>query len=129
MSQEILEAILFEAREGNAENDITGMLMYADGIFVQVLEGEQFIVRRLVAKIEQDTRHNGLDILLQEPIDEPSFSNWEMAYLPLDPRDAPITGIPGVETLSELTERMREKESYVGMFLKRSAERLFQAVA
>lgn len=129
MSQEILESILSEARTGNAENDITGMLMYADGIFVQVLEGEQFIIRRLIEKIEQDARHNGLDILLQEPIEERSFSNWEMAYLPLDPRDAPITGIPGVKTLSELTERMREKESYIGMFLQRSAERLFRAVA
>jgi hypothetical protein len=46
MSDEDLKAILEVARRKNAERNITGMLLYRSGYFIQALEGEEADVER-----------------------------------------------------------------------------------
>ena len=42
-----LQALLEQARQKNAKLGVTGMLLYKDGNFMQVLEGEKETVRKL----------------------------------------------------------------------------------
>ena len=76
---ELLE-ILECARENNAPLDVTGMLLYAEGSFIQVLEGEAPAVEKLLRKIRRDGRHRGFLILLDRPIAERDFEGWSMAF-------------------------------------------------
>ena len=73
-----LDAILLSARRRNAALGITGMLLFVDGSFLQVLEGTQDRIDELFETIRADSRHCRTVLLLREPIDERSFGDWTM---------------------------------------------------
>ena len=52
-SEDDLVALLTQARQNNTAHGLTGMLLYKDGNFMQVLEGDEAEVRRLFHTIEQ----------------------------------------------------------------------------
>jgi hypothetical protein len=64
----------------NRIRDITGMLLYKDGNFMQVLEGDEKVVRAAHGVIAADPRHRGLITLLQGVAPEPQFPNWSMGF-------------------------------------------------
>lgn len=79
-TEEELLALLAEARAKNAPLGITGLLLYHDGSFLQLLEGPEDVVRALYEKIEHDPRHFRTEILAQEPIAERAFPDWAMGF-------------------------------------------------
>lgn len=89
-SEEALHALLAQSRERNASEDITGLLLYHNGGFVQVLEGEETTVRNVFSSILRDERHHSLITVIEEPISERAFPNWRMAFRNLsDPSSVP----------------------------------------
>lgn len=72
--------LLVKARQKNDQWQITGMLLYKDGNFMQVLEGEEPAVRQLFNTIEQDPRHRGSIVLMEESVDERLFGKWSMGF-------------------------------------------------
>ena len=83
-SGEDLRALLATCRKNNAALGITGMLLYKDGNFMQVLEGDEGAVRGLYARIEADSRHRG-EITLQEGFTEGrQFPDWSMGFRDLN---------------------------------------------
>ncbi len=56
------------------------MLLYKEGNFMQVLEGEESAVRDTHQKISADPRHRGLITLLQGTTPERQFSEWSMGF-------------------------------------------------
>ncbi|MGE0861723.1 MAG: BLUF domain-containing protein [Gammaproteobacteria bacterium] len=75
-----LEDILAAANQHNALRDVTGMLMYADGQFMQLLEGEEAAVEAIFARIQTDTRHHDVTVLERGPITRRDFADWHMGY-------------------------------------------------
>jgi hypothetical protein len=85
---EMLRSLLEQSRENNARNDLTGMLLYRGGRFVQVLEGPESVVRALIETIRHDPRHTNMRTLFEEPILERQFAAWTMGYEPISmPRE------------------------------------------
>jgi len=76
---EILE-ILRVARLNNEKLDITGMLLYREGNFLQVLEGPAEAVDSMIQKIKRDSRHQGVILMSRKHIDERQFADWSMAF-------------------------------------------------
>ncbi|MBP7868204.1 MAG: diguanylate phosphodiesterase [Acidobacteria bacterium] len=77
---EELVRILDQARLNNARCGVTGMLLYADGSFFQVLEGEEATVDALFESISRDDRHGGVTLIIREPVARRSFGDWTMGY-------------------------------------------------
>ena len=75
-----LQALLTKARAFNKLNQISGMLLYRAGQFVQVLEGEEDVLRSLYNKIACDPRHTNVLKLADEPLHQRGFAGWSMAY-------------------------------------------------
>ncbi|TWR31438.1 BLUF domain-containing protein [Mucilaginibacter pallidiroseus] len=75
-----LSEILKTSRQNNKERDITGMLLYSEGTFMQVLEGEEHDVIALYNKIEKDDRHKGIIKLASGQLDERIFGSWSMGF-------------------------------------------------
>ena len=73
-----LGEILRTARKHNAEVEITGMLLFVDRSFLQVLEGTQAHIDELFERIRNDRRHTRALLLLREAIEQRSFSDWTM---------------------------------------------------
>lgn len=78
------ESQLFEILDvsvrNNARDGITGVLMYHDTQFFQLLEGEKSLVKRCFASIERDPRHKGVSIVWDYPAEGRVFPNWAMGY-------------------------------------------------
>lgn len=75
-----LIVLLKKARAANALLDITGMLLYENKNFFQVLEGSESVVVQLFKKICADKRHQGVVRIIQEPIAKRSFCDWTMSF-------------------------------------------------
>jgi hypothetical protein len=84
LNDEELLDILKVSRENNSSNDVSGLLLYKGGNFMQVLEGPDDVVVSLFETIEQDPRHKGVSIISQEQIQTRQFPAWEMAFTNLD---------------------------------------------
>jgi uncharacterized membrane protein (DUF373 family) len=78
-TQELLD-LLKECRESNAGRGVTGMLLYGNGTFLQVLEGDEKVIDDLVEKIRKDRRHTNLQILHRISIKHRQYSDWSMGF-------------------------------------------------
>lgn len=97
-----LVALLNQSREKNARLGITGMLLYKDGNFMQVLEGPDQNIRELFDTIRLDERHRGVILLLESPVEERQFRDWTMAFWNLN--DPALRDVPGYSEF--LNERL-----------------------
>ncbi len=80
MEQKELNVLLETARNNNHNQGLTGMLLYADNTFLQVLEGEQRQVETLFEQIRSDPRHTHIMLIHQGPIAQRQFPDWKMGY-------------------------------------------------
>lgn len=85
--------LLTKSRENNNKLGITGMLLYKERNFMQLLEGEEAAVRALHAKIESDARHKGMLTLLRGPLEKRQFPDWSMGFRDLNSLD--VKSVPG----------------------------------
>lgn len=83
-----LAAILESAVRHNREDGVTGMLLYSNGNFLQVLEGPADTVQATYQRILQDPRHTNCFILLEQDVAERQFSQWSMGCRQISAEDA-----------------------------------------
>lgn len=94
MPHDELVALLSNCREKNSARGITGMLLYMEGCFFQVLEGSRAILEPLFEKITKDNRHHHVIKLIVEPIEERAFGEWTMGFQNVTPLElVSITGL------------------------------------
>jgi hypothetical protein len=100
MSDAALAALVAQARSFNADHGLTGMLIYAEGNFLQLLEGDEREVDELYERISRDPRHAHLIRLERTPIARRVFAGWNMGFRNLsgvECEDLPdwLVGVPG----------------------------------
>lgn len=87
-STQELKELLKVARERNMGLDVSGLLLYHEGRFLQVIEGEQEVLENLMARIEADPRHRRLTRLVDRAVDRRLFAEWSMGFLDISPDEA-----------------------------------------
>lgn len=80
MSGDDIMDLLNVARSKNLENSITGMLLYREQHFLQVIEGPEANILELKDKIYSDDRHTDVMTLSFDSIKEREFAEWEMGF-------------------------------------------------
>ncbi|MFC4350135.1 BLUF domain-containing protein [Fodinicurvata halophila] len=93
MDEETLVDILETSRRNNARRDITGMLLYVEGNFMQVIEGPKNAILTLKETIANDPRHSGLIEILSTPVGERIFGNWSMGFRRAGWTDLDVNGM------------------------------------
>ena len=78
-SAEEIEKILESCKKNNPPLDITGVLLYSDTKFIQLVEGQAKVIMSLYEKIKKDPRHSNPIMIAYSPINEKSFPSWHMA--------------------------------------------------
>ncbi len=86
LSANALHHLLRTSRERNTQRGITGMLLYSNGNFLQVIEGTDSSITELMAKVGKDLRHHSLSRLAVRPIEKREFSEWSMAFCDVSQR-------------------------------------------
>jgi len=87
-----LREMLKESNMRNKAAGVTGMLLYKDGQFMQVLEGTAEAVTETFSRISRDRRHHGIMVLAKGSVQERRFPEWSMAFRDLnlpDHQDVP----------------------------------------
>ena len=74
-----IDLILEASRRNNRKLNITGVLLYTDTRFIQILEGPHEHILTLYEKILKDNRHVGSLRRFCEPVATRHFSDWNMA--------------------------------------------------
>lgn len=75
-----LQELLKISRKNNTRLGITGMLLFHDGLFLQILEGAEPAVMTLYEKIKLNPRHRACRVLARLGINNREFGQWAMAY-------------------------------------------------
>ena len=78
--QELAE-ILSKSKANNEKVEVSGLLIYHEGSFLQVLEGPEEAVLETYERIGDDPRHTEVGLLLKQKVLARSFGNWEMGYV------------------------------------------------
>ena len=102
LSSDALLDILRASRRNNPAVGVTGALLYADGNFMQVLEGPAEAVEGVYRRVQRDDRHRGVLTLIDTTAAERSFPDWSMGFVHGD--DLSEEDLDATRSLHELTE-------------------------
>jgi hypothetical protein len=75
-----LMRLLESARAFNQSNGITGILLYDNQQFGQIIEGERANVMKAWKRIQDDKRHHRVELLEIREISERSFPEWLLRF-------------------------------------------------
>jgi hypothetical protein len=101
---EELDRIYLRAKSANAGAGITGLLLFYEGVFLQVLEGPAAGVTSLIEKLRRDRRHANLVVLESGAAAERCFTQSAMHYIP-----ARNLSVGEKRALSELRQTVNER--------------------
>lgn len=79
LTDEQISVILDVSRRNNAQLGITGMLLYRNGRFLQVLEGQRENVLALIQTIRRDPRQKAFTVLYESEWPR-LFAQWHMDF-------------------------------------------------
>ncbi|QWE20978.1 BLUF domain-containing protein [Polynucleobacter sp. AP-Kolm-20A-A1] len=110
-----LMRLLESARAFNQANGISGILLYDNQQFGQIIEGERASVMKAWKRIQEDKRHHRVELLEIREISERSFPDWLLRFYGGETltRDYPALAemVGGMDKHSmALMNKMRETE-------------------
>ncbi|MCM5662797.1 BLUF domain-containing protein [Galbibacter mesophilus] len=102
--------ILHEANKFNEKHSITGCLIYHEGYFMQLLEGNKDHVESIYQQIKLDKRHSNLKIMFTGFKSGRIFDEWSMAFIE-EPSVFSMNNLKDFKLLSVDMLRMLDKTS------------------
>ena len=102
LSKSDLENILMNARKTNLQEQVTGLLLFTEGKFLQYLEGPHSGVLKVFDIIKKSKLHQEITEVSQKPLGRREYGDWSMAFLAdvdadcsqraVEDGDVPLTG-------------------------------------
>jgi hypothetical protein len=112
-----LTELLASTRDRNHANQLTGVMLYAGGHFIQTLEGPEDSVESTFERIGRDTRHRDIYLALRENVEARAFPDWSMGFETLDVDEA--SKLPGFNDYLEgkpMSEESVKQLGHAGIF-------------
>jgi hypothetical protein len=78
LTSDDLEAIHRIARDLNAIDGITGLLVFNGTHFLQAIEGAEQAIDDLVERLRRDPRHSSVEVRDTRIVEQRSFPDWSM---------------------------------------------------
>ena len=94
-----LERLVAKARESNSQAGITGMLVFHEQSFLQLIEGPGPALNSLFARLRGDPGHREVVLLLRERIAARTFGAWAMGFAQVSSAD--LQAMPGMADFVE----------------------------
>ena len=77
-NRQALSDLFIRAQLYNDGVDVTGLLLFGDGLFVQTFEGPDESVERVYERIVEDSRHQIARVFMDESIQQRVYPAWAM---------------------------------------------------
>jgi hypothetical protein len=128
-ADEMLQTLLAQAQRRNERAGITGVLLYNDAHFVQVLEGSAEALSDLYGRLLRDVRHHNLVLLARGPLAARRFGTWAMSFHAVEPAQlARVRGYATPEGLDAAHAPLRAPDELllqvIGSFMHNPGEKL-----
>jgi hypothetical protein len=92
MTQEALLSLLQQCLANNESSGVTGMLLYGNDTFVQVIEGEEAVLDAVIDRIRKDPRHSKIHFLYRKPLERRQYADWSMGFKRISAQDLQAIG-------------------------------------
>lgn len=92
--------IINKSQSNNSKSGVTGLLLYRQNTFIQLLEGDEQAVKETYNKILKDSRHSDVKILIESKSSIRIAPQWSMNYVESISEDISI------KTLFEVFEQL-----------------------
>ena len=89
-----LQDLVEQCQANNKRLGVTGVLIYSEGNFMQVIEGPDLVTHALYDQIKCDDRHRDVTTINVQPLEVREFQYWSMAYNIIPPRTLRANAIP-----------------------------------
>ena len=76
----VLGEIVAKSRAVNLRDGVTGLLVAGGHRYLQVIEGPDAAIDRLVLRLRRDDRHLGMSVLIDREVERRSFDGWSMIF-------------------------------------------------
>ncbi len=107
MDRDALNEILQKSRINNKKLDITGVLLYENGSFFQLIEGKEKPIRALYKKICNDKRHKHIAKVIEIKSHEKNFSQWSMGHADITKNE--------IETLEGMNDFFQNDNCFIDL--------------
>lgn len=109
-----LQDLVNTSCEKNKKHNITGLLIYVENNFLQVLEGSRKDVLELFENIQNDARHTSIIKLVSEAIDKRIFGDWSMALRIIGAKElqARCNNLSLLE-ITDINEELAREKAYI----------------
>lgn len=94
LSSDALLALVTQCHRNNPGKGLTGVLLYGNGTFLQVLEGEAAVIDALLEAIDRDPRHTNMKIVRRDEVSSRQYADWSMGFERIT--DRTLDDIPGL---------------------------------
>lgn len=106
MNQAELLELLNVSRKNNEKNNLTGMLLYGEGTFMQVLEGEESALNATYERIKADDRHKNIIKMAEGSLIQANFPEWSMGFKSATAQElAELGGFTDPRSISQVDEQ------------------------
>lgn len=76
LDKEKVKNLLKKVEESNNRNNVKGILLYSDGNFFHVMEGEKSYILELFSEIENDKRHTNIIQIVGKDMETTAFDGF-----------------------------------------------------
>ncbi len=118
ISEKSLLEIAEGSKENNIDNGLTGLLVYGNNTFVQVLEGAEQDIETLYQKLLADKRHSNVTVVKRGELERRYFPSWSMGFHSVSKEEmqlidkaieeettAPVAGYVALEMIAGFVKR------------------------
>lgn len=84
LEKEEIKQILNSSKTWNNEHDITGLLLFSEGNFFQVIEGEKEMIPKLFESIKEDKRHHNIIQIFGKDIHKEAYDGYDSDFVSED---------------------------------------------
>nr|WP_255518073.1 BLUF domain-containing protein [Fulvivirga sp. M361] len=121
LSKKDLKEISRVSSSNNAKEGISGMLLYVEGEFLQLLEGEKEKVLTTFSRISIDGRHTDINIICESHQKQRQFEEWNIGFYSLTGKEfQDKTGFKSIKSYFEADKY--QDEIMLVFLLKQYAE-------
>lgn len=85
-----VDEILEETQIRNNKHGVNGLLIYSDGNFFEVLEGEKINIKGLFKIIEEDERHKNIIMIFEKEVNQPILKDKDSNFISQNTQHQPM---------------------------------------
>lgn len=74
---DVIKELLDTTAKYNNEHDIRGIMLYGEGNFFQILEGEKKLVEEIFVNIKKDLRHKNIIQVVGKDLEQGAFDGYK----------------------------------------------------